>query len=178
MTVPRNGPESRLMDLVWPHHKMVETDHNVRQCVAIFLAKLDPVRCDVPLRPGEEAMEFYRSLLALGIPANLIRGRPQYQGSPNLNPKSRIPLHWDGTPGRLLPPPDSGKVVSRIRMTVVGEDRSVNADDEAASYGWRYAMVLLAATSTIDIAEIANPPRSERTERRKRKKAEKVSSAV
>lgn len=168
LTVPRNGPESSLMDLIWPQHKLVETDNDVRQCVTTFLAKLDPIRCDVPLRP-EEVMKFYRALLALGIPHNLVRCRPQYQGSPNLNPRARIPLDWDGVPDRLMPPPQRGRSVSRIRMSVVGDDRAMNPDAEAATYGWRYAMVLLAATSTIDIAAIANPPRSERTERRKRK---------
>jgi len=59
--------------------------------------------------------------------------------------------------------------VTRIRLTVIGDERTANADDGEASYGWRYAMVLLAATSTIDIAAIAEPRRSERTERRKRK---------
>lgn len=169
MTVPRNGQESSLVDKIWPNAGLVESDENVRQSIMTFLARLDPIRCDVPLRPGDEAMKFYQSLRSLGIPNNLIRGRPQYRGSYDRNPRTHIPLGWDGTPDCVVPAKQRGRTVTRIRLTVIGDERTANADDGEASYGWRYAMVLLAATSTIDIAAIAEPRRSERTERRKRK---------
>lgn len=169
MTIPRIGAESELMDLMWPRHALVETDQDVRQCVMTFLAKLDPVRCDVPLKPGQEAMKFYRSLCALGVPPGWIVGRPQYRGSPDLNPRSRIPRGWDGTAGRMVPGPEQGRGVSRIRLTVLRDGKDVASPENGeASYAWRYAMVLLAATSTIDIESIACPPRSDRTKRRRR----------
>lgn len=169
MTIPRIGAESELMDQMWPRHGLVETNEDVRQCVMTFLAKLDPVRCDVPLKPGQEAMNFYRSLCALGVKPDWIVGRPQYRGSPELHPKSRLPQGWDGTAGRMVPSPQQGRRVSRIRLTVLrdGND-AASPENGEANYAWRYAMVLLAATSTIDVEAIACPPRSDRTKRRRR----------